>query len=68
MWLFLVDNHCDNALDLTNGQLIIEYDFPYNKYCQWLISAQDDDGYVTLEFQHLNVKITYSFISFFKMM
>ena len=52
------DNQCDNALDLTNGQLIVENNWDDGTYCQWMISAQDDDGYVTLEFQNFNVKIT----------
>ena len=57
------DNLCDNALDLINGQLSVEKvifgnDLPLGTYCQWMISAQDDDGYVTLEFQNFNVKIT----------
>ena len=59
MWLlfaFLKDNKCGNALDLINGQLIVENDLPLSTHCQWMISAQDDDGYVTLEFQNFNVK------------
>ena len=61
MWLlfaFLKDNQCDNALDLINGQLIVQDNLPMGTYCQWMISAQDDDGYVTLEFQNFYVKIT----------
>ena len=53
---FLIDNLCDNALDLTIGQLIVENNWPYGTYCQWLLSAQDDDDYVTLEFQNFNVR------------
>ena len=49
------DNLCDNVLDLINGKLIVENNLPYGTYCQWLISAQDDISYVTLEFQNLNV-------------
>ena len=52
----LIDNLCDNALDLVNGQLIAEYNLPDGTYCQWLISAQDNNGYVTLEFNFLNVR------------
>ena len=52
----LTDNLCNNALDLTNGQLIVEDNWPDGTYCQWMISAQEDEGYITLEFQNLNVK------------
>ena len=52
------DNLCDNVLDLINGQLIVENDLPDGTYCQRMISAQEADGYVTLEFQNFNVKIT----------
>ena len=55
--LFLIDNLCDNALDLTIGQLIVENNWPHGTYCQWLLSAQDDDDYVTLEFPNFNVRI-----------
>ena len=50
----LTDNLCDNALD--NGQLKVEDNWPDGTYCQWLISTQDDDGYVTLEFHNFNVR------------
>ena len=50
----LKENQCNNALDLINGQLIIDYVW---SDCQWLISAQDDDLYVTLEAQNIDVKI-----------
>ena len=50
------DNLCDNVLDLINGKLIVENNLPYGTYCQWLISAQDDVSYVTLEFKNLNVR------------
>ena len=53
---FLTDNLCDNALNLANGQLNIENNWPLGTYCQWLILAQDDNGYVTLEFQNFNVR------------
>ena len=48
-------NLCDNALDLANGILNVEANWPDHTYCQWMISAQDNDGYVTLEFQSFNV-------------
>ena len=51
----LTDNICDNALDLANGILNVEDNMPVGTYCQWLISAQDNNGYVTLEFQNFNV-------------
>ena len=51
----MTDNICDNALNLLNGELIVKDIWSYGTYCQWLISAQDDNGYVTLEFQNFNV-------------
>ena len=54
------DNLCQNTLDLINGKLIVESHFPYGTYCQWLISAIDDENYVNLEFQHLDVSITFT--------
>ena len=51
----LKDNLCDMALDLTDGHLIIEDDLPWGTFCQWLISAQEDDGYVILEFRNFTV-------------
>ena len=56
--LTLTDNLCNNALDLANAILNVEDNWPDGTYCQWLISAQDDNGYVTLEFQNLNVRNT----------
>ena len=52
-----LDNWCENALDLSNGKLIVDSNWPLGKYCQWLISAIDDNYYVNLEFQNLNVRI-----------
>ena len=57
----MTDNICDNALDLANGILKVEDNLLDGTYCQWLISAQDDDGYVTLEFQNFNVRNTIVF-------
>ena len=57
----LTDNLCDNALDLPNGILIVEDNLPDGTYCQWLISTQDNDGYVTLEFQNFYVRNSISF-------
>ena len=50
----LKDNVCDNVLDLTNKKLIVDKETVL--ICKWLISAQDDDGYITLEFLNLHVK------------
>ena len=56
----LKDNLCDNALELKNRQLIVQNnwaDGTYSTYsCQWLISAQDDVDYVTLEFKNFHVR------------
>ena len=52
----LTDNLCDNALDLVNRQLKVEDVWPFGTYCQWLISAQDNNDYVTIEFQNFNVR------------
>ena len=52
----MTDDICDNALNLTNGMLKVEDYWPLGTYCQWLILAQDDNGYVTLEFQNFNVR------------
>ena len=52
----LTDNICDNALDLANGILNVEDNLTHSTYCHWLISAQDNEGYVTLEFENFNVR------------
>ena len=52
------DNLCDNALDLVNGILNVEDNLTHNTYCQWSISTQDNEGYVTLEFENFNVRNT----------
>ena len=52
-------NVCDNALDLANRILTVEDNLSNGTYCQWLISVQDNNGYVTLEFQNFNVRNTY---------
>ena len=51
----ILDNLCQNALDLTNSKLIIDNNWPLGTYCQWLISAEDENSYITLEFQNINV-------------
>ena len=50
-----LDNLCENALDLSNGNLIVEHNWPYGTYCQWLISSEDENSYVNLEFQNIQV-------------
>ena len=57
----LTDNLCDNALNSTNGQLKVEDNWPDGIYCQWLISAQDNQDFVTLEFQNFNVRNSIAF-------
>ena len=57
---FTFTDLCNNALDLANGLLIVE-DWPIGSYCQWLILAKDDNGYVTLEFENFNVTNTITF-------
>ena len=62
----MTDNLCDNALDLANeiltiGSITNTINPAIGTYCQWLISAQDNDDYVTLEFQYFNVRNTTAF-------
>ena len=52
----VIDNWCENALDLSNGTLIVESDWPLGTYCQWLISAVDEKHYVNLEFENIDVR------------
>ena len=54
LFCFSIDNLCDNAL--TNGQIIVQNNWPYGTYCQWLLSAQEDDMYITIEFDNFNVR------------
>ena len=54
----MTDNICDNALDLANGILHVENNWPDGTFCQWVMSTQDNDSYVTLEFQNFNVRNT----------
>ena len=55
-FIHAIDNLCENALDLTNGILIVESYWPGGTYCQWLISAVDDEHYVNLEFENIDVR------------
>ena len=50
-------NWCTNALDLSNSKLIVDNNWPFGIYCQWLISAVDDKHYVNLEFENFDVSI-----------
>ena len=56
------DNWCEKALDLTNRNLIVTNNWPMGIFCQWSISAENGDDYVTLEFQKLDVKIPKGFV------
>ena len=54
------DNICEKGRNLENGKLIV-HNFlvgylPLGSNCQWLISALDDQHYVNLEFETLNVR------------
>ena len=54
----VLDNLCENALDLSNDKLIVDdTKLQFGTYCQWLISAVDDKHYVILEFENVNVRI-----------
>ena len=50
-----LDNLCQNALNLSNSKLIIDKNWPYGTYCQWLISAKDENSYITVQFDNINV-------------
>ena len=58
------DDWCENALNLTSGKLIVNKDWPSGTYCQWLITSENNNSYVTLEFQHLNVCTLYMYALF----
>ena len=51
----VLDNLCQNALDLSNSKLIVDNNWPLGTYCQWLISAEDENSYIAIEFQNINV-------------
>ena len=57
----MIDNLCDDALDLENGILNVKNNLAHGTYCQWLISAQDDDTNLILEFHNFNVRNTAAF-------
>ena len=52
-----LDNLCQNALNLNkgNGKLIGDNNWLVGTYCQWLISAENENSYITLQFQNINV-------------
>ena len=52
----MTDNLCDDALDLAKGHLIVGDNWPDGTYCLWLITAQDDNDYITLEFINFDVR------------
>ena len=53
----VLDNLCENALDLSNDKLIVESNWPFGTYCQWLLSAEDDEHYINLQFEDIDVRI-----------
>ena len=56
--IHVLDNWCDDALDMssaTEGKLTVESQWPIGTHCQWLISAIDDQHYINLEFESLDV-------------
>ena len=57
-YLSLLDNLCQNALNLTHNEHInIQDNWPMGTYCQWMISAKDEAGsYITLEFNYIKVR------------
>ena len=53
-YFFLQADYCSNALN--NGILsFVDNTMPLGTVCRWLFSIEDDDSYITLEIQHLNV-------------
>ena len=57
-----LDMLCNNALDLSNGKLIVYNNWQVGTYCQWILSAVEENSFITLEFQKINVscKIYYT--------
>ena len=54
-FLFSQDDVCKNALDLSNGTLNIDDGWNMGTSCQWAIPVEDENSYITLEFQDYNV-------------
>ena len=53
-YFFLQADYCSNALN--NGILsFVDDTMPLGTVCRWLFSIEDDDSYITLEIQHLDV-------------
>ena len=56
IFVHALENLCENALDLSNRELIVDNNWPFGTHCQWLISAVDDQHYVNLEFENIDVR------------
>ena len=54
IFTYVLVNMCNEALDLSIGKLIVKI-MEVNLFCKWLISAEDENSYITLEFQNINV-------------
>ena len=50
-----LENFCENALDLSNRKLIVKNNWPFGTHCQWLISSEAENFYITLELKSLKV-------------
>ena len=47
---------CDNALDLNSSQINIKNTkWPTNVNCKWVISAEGNNSYLSLEIEEINV-------------
>ena len=46
---------CQNALNLSSSKLTVDKNWPWGTYCQWLILAEDENSYVTIQFDHIDV-------------
>ena len=51
-----VDDVCNNALDSSEGILIIDDVWEVGTLCKWLLPIEDENSYITLEFEHLDVR------------
>ena len=54
IFTYVLVNMCNEALDLSIGKLIVKI-MEVNLYCKWLISAEDENSFITLKFQNINV-------------
>ena len=54
IFTYVLVNMCNEALDLSIGKLIVKI-MEVNLYCKWLISAEDENSFISLEFQKINV-------------